>query len=153
MVIVIMGDVESGRNHVGRLLAEYLGWEFADVESLHCDASSRSSLTDADCTPHMKALYAAIDSLNYEWRDIIVSCSILNENNQSLHYHHPLVKFVHLKESLPDESLPLDRKADITNSRMTRHTAPEPHDRVLTVDSSQRVEQILTTVLSELILK
>lgn len=101
----------------------------------------------------MKTLYAAIDSLNYEWRDIIVSCSILNKNNQSLHYYHPLVKFVHLKESPPDESLPLDRKVDIINSGMTRHTAPEPYDRVLTVDSSQKVEQILTTVLSELILK
>ena len=97
MVIVIMGDVDSSRNRVGRLLAEYLGWEFADVESLHCAALSSGSLNDTDRTPRMKALFSAIDSLNYEWRDVIVSSSILDEDDQSLNDHHPLVRFVQLK--------------------------------------------------------
>ena len=156
MVIVIMGDVASGRNRVGQLLAEYLGWEFADVDSLHCNAVSRSPLTDADCTPRMRALFSAIDSLNYEWRDVIVSSSILDENDQSPHYHHPLVKFVHLKTTgTAQDSLPSDQAGGVANSgiAMKGYGAPEPYDSVLTVDSSQRVEQILTTVLSELILK
>jgi len=156
VVIVIMGDVESGRNRVGRLLADYLGWEFSDVDSLHYGTLSRSSLDDADCSPRMKALFSAIDSLNYEWRDVIVSSSILDENDQSLHYHHPLVKFVYLKTTgTTHDSLPSDQAAGVANSgiAMKGFVAPEPYDSVLTVDSSQRVEQILSTVLSELILK
>lgn len=146
VVIVIMGDVESSRNRVGHLLAEYLGWEFTDVESLHYAALSRVSLNGADCTPRMKELFSAIDSLNYEWRDAIVSSSILDEDDQSFHYHHPLVKFVKLEaqQATKTANYGMARKA---------YVAPGPYDRVLTVDSSQKVDQILSTVLSELILK
>lgn len=156
MVIVIMGDVDSSRNRVGRLLAEYLGWEFADVESLHCAALSSGSLNDTDRTPRMKALFSAIDSLNYEWRDVIVSSSILDEDDQSLNDHHPLVRFVQLKATDTARGSVLPHQGTETANcgmAMKGCVAPEPCDRVLTVDSSQRVDHILSTVLSELILK
>ena len=35
MVFIITEAAESGRNTVGRLLAEALGWEFVDAENLH----------------------------------------------------------------------------------------------------------------------
>lgn len=156
MVIIIMGDAESGRDRVGRLLADYLGWEFADEESLHRDAVSRSSLNDVDCTPSVKALFAALDCLIYEWRDVIVSWSTLEENDRNPHYCQPLVKFVHLTATDPTQDSRLSNLAvKATNSgiAMNRYNVHEPRDRVLAVNSSQRVEQILTTVLSELILK
>ena len=156
VVIVIMGDVESSRNRVGRLLAEYLGWEFTDVESLHRASLSSGSLNDADCARRMKELFSAIDSLNYEWRDVIVSSSILDEDDQSLHYHHPLVKFVQLKATDTDRGSgsPHQETKPANYGVATKgYVAPEPYDRVLTVDSSQKVDQILSTVLSELILK
>ena len=153
VVIVIMGDVESGRNRVGRLLAEYLGWEFVDVESLHREAVSSSPLNDADCTPRMKGLFAAIDSLNYEWRDVVVSSSALDENDQILYYHYPLVKFVYLKTT--DTSHLPDQAMETANSgiAMKGYFAPEPYDKVLRIDSSRRLDEILSTVLSDLILR
>ena len=153
MVIVIMGDVTSGRDCVGRLLAEYLGWEFAGVESLQGDAVSGIYLTGGDCAPQKKALYGVIESLNYEWRDVILSCAI---SDRSLHYRHPLVKFVYLKATgTMHESRLSDRPVDIATSEiaMKRDAAPEADERTLTVDRSEGVEQILTTVISELILK
>jgi gluconate kinase len=156
MVIVIMGNVESGRNRVGRLLAEHLGWEFSDLDSLHHGTLSRRPLDNAGCTPRVEALFSAIDSLNYEWRDVIVSSSILDEKDQNLHYHHPLVKFVHLKAAeAKHDSLSSDQALGVAKSgaAMKGYVASELYDQVLTLDSSQRVEQILSTVLSELILK
>jgi len=152
MVIVIMGDVGSGRDCFGRLLANYLGWEFEAVVSLPCDSVARSSLPDVDRT----ALCAAINSLNYGWRDVILSSPISIDKDQGLQFRHPLVKFVYLTATgKTDDPLRLDRHSEITNPGLPikRDTMRRPDDRVLTIDSSQQSEQILTTVLSELILK
>jgi gluconate kinase len=156
MVIVIMGDVGSGCNSVGKPLAEYLGWEFVDVETPACNPAARNSQTDVDCTPNMKALYARIDCLKYEGRDVILSCSISDEKKQAPLYRHPLVKFVYLKAlDKTDEFLSLQKRPDNSNLELSvkQDRTPDRGDRMLTVDPGQRIEQILKTVLSELILK
>lgn len=157
MVIVVMGDVESGGESVGRLLAESLGWEFADVESLGCAAYAGGPRTDAERIPQIEALSSVIDSSTCEWRDLIVSGSALTEKDQrQLRHKHPLVKFVYLRA--PDKtghSLRSDEPVDFTNSGIParRCAALENDDSVLSLDSSQGVEKILGEVLSALILK
>ena len=136
MVVVVMGEVESGGESVGRLLAESLGWEFADVESLACSTQARSPLTDGERFPQIEALSAVVDSSAREWRDLIVSCPTLTEKDRrQLRCKYPLVKFVYL-----------------TARDRTDHSLL-PEDSVLSLDSSQGVERILGAVLSALILK
>lgn len=157
MVIVVMGEVESGGESVGKLLAESLGWEFADVGSLACATQAQSPLTDAERVPHIEALSAVIDSSAREWRDLIVSGPTLTEKDRrQLCYKYPLVKFVYLRT--PDQthhSLCSDQPADFTKFGIAvrRWAALENDDRVLALDSSQGVEKILGAVLSALILK
>jgi gluconate kinase len=144
MVIVVIGEVESGGSSVGRLLAESLGWEFAEVESLDCAIQAGSALPNAGRMPQMQALSAVVDSSNCQWRDVIVSCPTLTDKDHwQLRRNHPSVKFVYLKApDRTDHSVPSDRCA-----------AVESDGGVLSVDSSQGVEQILGAVLSALILK
>ena len=35
MIVIVMGVVGAGKTTVGRLLAEQLGWEFADADDFH----------------------------------------------------------------------------------------------------------------------
>ena len=154
MIIVVIGEVGSG---VGRLLAESLGWEFADVDSLDCAAQAGSPVTNAERMPQIQALSAVIDSSNCIWRDLIVSCPTLTDRDLwQLRRDHPLVKFVYLKA--PDRtchSLPSDRRFDVANSGIpiSRRAAVENDDSVLSIDSSQGAEQILGAVLSGLVLR
>jgi len=157
MVIVVMGEVESGGESLGRLLAESLGWEFADVENLACVAQAQSPLTDVDRIPQIATLSAVIDASAREWRDLIVSGPTLTDKDRrQLRRKYPLVKFVYLRA--PDEthhSLCSDQPADFTKFGIPvrRWAALENDDSVLSLDCSQGVEQILGAVLSALILK
>jgi gluconokinase len=56
MVIVVMGVEGSGKTTVGALLAQQLGWEFADGDSFHPAANIEKirqsiPLDDADRAP------------------------------------------------------------------------------------------------------
>ena len=44
MVFIITGTAESGRNAVGRLLAEALGWEYIDAENLRPSGNLEAQL-------------------------------------------------------------------------------------------------------------
>ena len=157
MVIVVMGKFETSSNEVARRLAESLGWEFANVETLACSAQTGSPITNSQRIPQTEALSAAIYSLTCEWRDVVVSCPTLTDKDQRrLHHNHPLVKFVHLTSpDKTDHFLFCDQPAGLTNSGMPgrRTEGTENDESVLSVDSSQGVEHILGAVLSTLILK
>ncbi|MFZ3262695.1 MAG: hypothetical protein WA172_01720 [Terriglobales bacterium] len=156
MIIVVVGEIGSGIDGVGRLLAESLGWEFTDVESLDCAAQAGNPVTSAERASLLEKLSAAIDSSTCQWRDLIVSCPALTDKDQrQLRHNHPSVKFVYLKApNRTDDSFPSDRAVDFVDSEVpVRRCVVENDSSVLSVDSSQGVEQILGAVLSALILK
>ena len=35
MIVIVMGVVGAGKTTVGKLLAEQMGWEFADADEFH----------------------------------------------------------------------------------------------------------------------
>src|ERR1700751_835860 len=106
MVFIITGATESGRNTVGRLLAEDLGWEFVNAENLrptcNLDAKRRGdSRADAGPMWLIEALSAAIDIWIYEWRDVVVSCpGLMEADGKRLCQKSSLVKIVCLEASL-----------------------------------------------------
>jgi carbohydrate kinase (thermoresistant glucokinase family) len=61
MIVIVIGVVGSGKTTVGRLLAEQLGWEFADADDFHSPANVEKirkgiGLTDADREPWLQSL-------------------------------------------------------------------------------------------------
>jgi gluconokinase len=96
-----MGVVGSGKTTVGTLLAEKLGWEFADADDFHPPENIRKishgiALTDDDRTPWLAALRGAIEQWHAEGKNVVLACSALKQA-----YRQELrvgaVRFVYLK--------------------------------------------------------
>lgn len=147
MVFIITGDAEADGRSVGMLLAQDLGWEFVDAKNLsphtNLDARNYSSLANGDPAARIGTLSAAINFWIYEWRDVVVAYPMLTENDRrELSEMSSLVKLVCLEAS----------RATGRPSFHNRHASPEPAQKMLTVDSSRQVEEIISEIVSALIL-
>ena len=81
-VLVVMGVSGSGKTTVATLLAERLGWPFAEGDDFHPAANVAKMqggmpLTDADRMPWLRAIAGWIDSRRLAGSGGIVSCSAL----------------------------------------------------------------------------
>jgi gluconokinase len=152
-----MGAAGLGRDSVGRLLAESLGWEFVDADHLRSIAQTaeRSApLADAAWDGVMQALCAALQYWSYQWRDVVVACSMMTEQDQrQLSSKYCSVKFVQLQE-LEGTDQTLHGAFDRISSGMlvSGGMAVEGNNKVLMVDSSQRAERVVAEVISALVL-
>ncbi len=148
MVFIITGAAESDRNTVGRLLAEALGWEFVDAETLH---------PPADTALRTETLSANIHFWIYGWRDVVVSCPALTEKERrQLSKISSLVRVVRLEVSHATGRTPiLDASDRVVSSEFPAgwHAAREPGQDVLTVDLSRQLEEIIAEITAALIMR
>jgi gluconokinase len=161
MVFVITGAAESGRNAVGRRLADVLGWEFVDAENLRLPANldarkCSTSRANDDPTLCIETLSGTIIFWIYEWRDVVVSCQMLTENDRrQLSKISSLVKIVCL-EAYPATACArvFDRPLCVVNPESPAgwHGALDSGEDVLTVDLSRQVEEIIEEVTTALIM-
>lgn len=101
MVIIVMGVVGSGKTTVGRLLAERLGWRFADADDFHPASNVEkirqgTPLDDQDRAPWLSALHAAIEQWNADDQHAALACSALKERYRK-ELRTSAVRFVYLK--------------------------------------------------------
>jgi gluconokinase len=103
VVVIVMGVVGAGKTTVGQLLAQELGWYFADADDFHPAANVEKigkgiALTDADRAPWLAALREAILQRDAHNENVVLACSALKRA-----YREELcagaVKFVYLKGS------------------------------------------------------
>ena len=96
-----MGVVGAGKTTVGSLLAQRLGWRFADADDFHSAANVEKirrgiPLDDSDRAPWLSALHNAILRWNAERQNAVLACSALK-----CKYRDALrtdgVRFVYLK--------------------------------------------------------
>jgi len=81
-VVLIMGVSGSGKTTVGSMLAQRLGWTYAEADSFHPPANVEKMhaghpLTDADRMPWLDAIGAFIDRTTADGRPAVVTCSAL----------------------------------------------------------------------------
>ena len=123
--IIVMGVSGSGKSTIGALLAERLGWPFADADGFHppenvAKMAAGTPLTDADRWPWLDAIAAHIDAARKAGQPVVVACSALRRA-----YRDRIragaggpVQFVHLTGSraviaaLPNEPLVVDKLFD-----------------------------------------
>jgi gluconokinase len=104
MILIVMGVTGVGKTTVGRLLAEQLGWQFADADDFHPKENVEkmrkgTPLNDADRQPWLERLRAAITNWIAEPRKVVLACSALKRSYRQQLEAGPEVRFVYLKGS------------------------------------------------------
>jgi gluconokinase len=104
MVVIVMGVTGSGKTTIGRLLAEQLGWQFADADDLHPAANIEKMrhgipLTDEDRSPWLRRLRSEIDGCIAAGANVVLACSALKHSYRNELEAGPQVQFVYLKGS------------------------------------------------------
>jgi carbohydrate kinase (thermoresistant glucokinase family) len=100
--IIVMGVSGSGKSTIGALLAEALGWPFADADGFHPAANvakmaAGQPLTDADRWPWLDAIAAHIGASRTAGQPVVVACSALRRAyRERLRAGHGDLIFPHL---------------------------------------------------------
>jgi carbohydrate kinase (thermoresistant glucokinase family) len=100
--IIVMGVSGSGKSTIGALLAEVLGWPFADADGFHPAANvakmaAGTPLTDADRWPWLDAIAAHIGASRTAGQPVVVACSALRRAyRERLRAGHGDLIFLHL---------------------------------------------------------
>lgn len=105
-VVVVIGVSGSGKTTVGRILADRLGWSFAEADDFHsaenvAKMTAGTPLTDEDRWPWLESIR---DWINTTTGNAIVTCSALRRSyREVLRTASARVRFLHLHGS--DETL------------------------------------------------
>ncbi|HKH99070.1 MAG TPA: gluconokinase [Candidatus Sulfotelmatobacter sp.] len=104
MVVIVMGVVGAGKTTVGSLLAQQLGWEFADADDFHPQGNVEKirrgiPLTDEDRQPWLERLRAEITTWIAHSRNVVLACSALKRSYRQQLEAGPEVRFVYLQGS------------------------------------------------------
>ena len=82
MIVVVMGVSGSGKTTIGRLLAERMGWTFADADDYFLPASKEKMaagrpLTDEDRAPWLLTLNGLLRGWDEKGSNGVLACSAL----------------------------------------------------------------------------
>ncbi|MFI0367653.1 gluconokinase [Actinomadura sp. 1N219] len=161
-VIVIAGVSGSGKTTIGSLLAERLGWEYAEADKFHSDANiekmrSGHPLTDADRLPWLHAIAAWVDDRLATGRPGVVTCSALKRRYREIVAGgRPGVRMVLLDG---DRDLIAARmrarkghyfKADLLDTQFADLEPPTPDENVLTAPITGPPEETVAHLLKTL---
>jgi gluconokinase len=149
-----MGVTGAGKTTVGNLLAQQLGWEFADADSYHSPEDVEKirlgiPLDDADRAPWLKSLRQAMEQWAAEHRNVVLACSALKKSYRDQLFLGNEVKFVYLKGNyhLIYQRLRLRHGHFASEKILASQFADlEEPDDAITVAIGQPVEQVVEEI-------
>lgn len=158
MIIVVMGVAGSGKTHIGTLLADALGFDFLDGDSLHSMESIEAMgkgvpLTDAGRAPWLAAIRAGMLGALARDQGLVVACSALKQSYRRFLSDGIAVTWVYLRGTISLIRARLDArtthfmKADMLASQV--EVLEEPSDAIV-VDIASDPDTIVEQILSEL---
>jgi len=162
MIVVVMGVSGSGKTTVAKLLAETLGWQFQEGDTLHPPEnvekmSAGIPLTDADRLPWLRKIAETIDDWRSRGESGVITCSALKRSYRNIITgDRPDVRLVYLKGS-PD--LIRQRMAQrhghfmpstLLDSQFSTLEEPSPDENPIVVDISGQPEEIAREIACRL---
>ena len=160
MIVIVMGVVGAGKTTVGRLLAEQLGWEFADADDFHPASNVEKirqgiALNDDDREPWLKSLHAAIARWIADEHNAVLACSALKRSYRRELDVGPEVRFVYLKGSADQIAERLrSRQGHFAGEQIlaSQFADLEEPDAAVTVEISSTPRQIVAEIRKKLAL-
>lgn len=152
-----MGVVGAGKTTVGSLLAQKLGWHFADADDFHPAANIEKiqhsvPLDDSDRAPWLAALRNAIRHWNAEGQNAVLACSALKRKYREV-LRIDGVRFVYLKGDydLIEHRLRARRGHFASDSILKSQfeDLEPPHDAI-TVEIDNSPEAIVSEIITKL---
>jgi gluconokinase len=157
-----MGVSGSGKTTVGTLLAERLGWRYAEADAFHPPANvakmaAGHPLDDADRAPWLAAIGAWIDQVSAAGEPAVVTCSALKKSYRvTLRLGRPQVRVVYLNVPFDVVSARLSAReghffpASLLETQYRDLEAPADEDGVLTipVDATTTPQRIVDLALA-----
>ncbi len=160
-VLLVCGVSGSGKTTIGTLLAQRLGWAYAEADAFHPAANvakmaSGLPLDDADREPWLAAIGVFIDEATTLERSAVVTCSALKRAyRDELRSGRPNVRFVFLDAPYDVVSERLAKRAghffppELLASQYRDLEAPGPEEHVLDVPISadETPDEVVTRIL------
>jgi gluconokinase len=161
-VIVVMGVSGAGKTTIGKMLAERLGWEFADGDQFHSAANvekmrSGVPLTDEDRQPWLKKIAQWVDGIRCTNGQSVTAISILKRSYRDIVIgERPDVRLVFLEGSrdLIAQRVAARRghymPASLLDSQFDTLEPPAPDENAIRVSIKPAPEEIVSAVIEQL---
>ena len=161
-IVIVMGVSGSGKSTVGAVLAERLGWDFADGDAFHSDANlgkmrAGIALTDEDRVPWLRSIAEWIDAKRRARERAVVACSALKRSYRRILVDgRDDVRLVYLEARTDTVSERLRARrghfmpANLMQSQFDALEEPEPDENAIVVSVDQPPDAIARQVLAAL---
>jgi gluconokinase len=161
-VILVMGVSGAGKTTIGKLLAERLGWEFADGDKFHPAANvekmrSGVPLTDEDRRPWLKRIAQWVDEIRRDNGQAVTAASVLKRSYRDIVIgERPDVRLVFLEGSreLIAQRVAARRghymPASLLDSQFDTLEPPGPDENAIRVSVEPAPEEIVSDIIEQL---
>lgn len=162
MHLVVMGVAGCGKSTVGQLLAERLGWPFAEGDDFHPAAniakmSSGAPLTDADRWPWLDLIVDWTAQEDQARKNTIVTCSALRRSYRDrlrtapgrtlfVHLHGPEPVLAERLSSRPGHFMP----PSLLPSQLATLEPLAPDEAGIVLEITAPVEELVDQAISQL---
>jgi len=158
-VIVVMGVSGAGKTTVGQLLAERLGWHFADADDHHPPENVRKMaagipLNDEDRIPWLERLHGLTRQHLRAGQSLVLACSALKSSYRDvLAADDARIGFVYLYGSFELIYSRLEERSDHYMPKellRSQFEALEPPGGTLSLEVSPPAEELVEEIISRL---
>jgi gluconokinase len=162
VVLVIMGVSGAGKSTIGLLLAERLGWQFEEGDSLHPAAnvekmSEGIALTDEDRWPWLAKIADWIDNRLDTGASGIITCSALKRSYRNvLNRRGSGVEFVYLAVEVAELTERVEHREDhfmpasLLTSQLGTLEIPTAAEPAIQVDADPDARLVVDRILRDL---
>jgi gluconokinase len=161
-VVVVMGVSGAGKTLIGKLLAERLGWEFADGDEFHPlenvkKMRSGVPLTDEDRLPWLQAIAEWVDEMRANGNPAVTASSVLKRSYRDVIIgEREDVRLVFLEGSpeLIAQRVAARRghymPANLLDSQFATLEPPSPDENAIRVSIEPSPDKIVSNIIEQL---